>query len=262
MLHRLLGKSLVHSEQTVVDEQRFLLLETIREFALEQARTAGEEMGLRQRHWAAYLQLFRASNQHLRGPEAALWFQKLNLEQNNVRAALQWALTGGHYEEAAALFSACFWFWFRRGQWREGLAWGEAIHRHASALPLPLRAELALYLAGLAGIQGQIQAAHAYHSEGLQLAQASGIPVLIVIGLFNAGRGAFTRQEAIDLLIQAIALARQLDNHDLLANILFHYGDELRNLGRYTEAERAYTESLQLFRTAGNCDFIAYPWVG
>ena len=73
-------------------EQRFLLLETIREFALEQLRAHGEEALLRQRHYAAYLQLFRTGDSHLRGPEAATWFARLEPEQDNLRAALQWTL--------------------------------------------------------------------------------------------------------------------------------------------------------------------------
>ena len=50
-LHALIGKSLVHAETLPSGEQRFLLLETIREFALEQLRAQGEEAGLRQRHY-------------------------------------------------------------------------------------------------------------------------------------------------------------------------------------------------------------------
>ena len=47
-LHSLIGKSLVQTETTSAGEQRFLLLETIREFALEQVRMHGEEAQLRQ----------------------------------------------------------------------------------------------------------------------------------------------------------------------------------------------------------------------
>lgn len=68
-LHALIGKSLVRVETTPGGEQRFLLLETIREFALNQARAHGEEARLRERHYAAYLRLFRTGDSHLRGPD-------------------------------------------------------------------------------------------------------------------------------------------------------------------------------------------------
>ena len=93
-LHALIGKSLVRAETLPTGEQRFLLLETIREFALEQLCAHGEEARLRRRHYAAYLQLFRTGDSHLRGPEAPTWFARLEPEQDNLRAALQWALDG------------------------------------------------------------------------------------------------------------------------------------------------------------------------
>jgi len=88
-LHALISKSLVRAETLPSGEPRFLLLETIREFALEQTRSHGEEAVLRQRHYATYLQLFRTGDSHLRRAEAATWFARLIPEQDNLRAALQ-----------------------------------------------------------------------------------------------------------------------------------------------------------------------------
>jgi len=90
-LHALIGKSLVRADTLPSGEQRFLLLETIREFALEQMRAHGEEGNLRQRHYAVYLHLFRTGDSHLRRSEAATWLARLQPEQDNLRAALQWA---------------------------------------------------------------------------------------------------------------------------------------------------------------------------
>ena len=72
-LHALISKSLVRTESLPSGEQRFLLLETIREFALEQVRAQGEEARLRQRHFAAYLQLIRIGDRQMRGPDATTW---------------------------------------------------------------------------------------------------------------------------------------------------------------------------------------------
>jgi predicted ATPase len=71
LLHALIGKSLVRAETTPSGEQRFVLLETIREYAIEQLRAHGEEALLRERHYAAYLQFFRTADSHMRGAEAA-----------------------------------------------------------------------------------------------------------------------------------------------------------------------------------------------
>ena len=116
----------MRAETTPTGEQRFLLLETIREFALEQLRAHGEEALLRQRHYAAYLHLFRTGDSHLRGPEAATWLARLEPEQDNLRAALQWALDEARYADAAWLMVAVHYFWYharpfgmrRPGGWR------------------------------------------------------------------------------------------------------------------------------------------------
>jgi predicted ATPase/transcriptional regulator with XRE-family HTH domain len=116
-LHALIGKSLVYVETTLGGAGRYLLLETIREFALEQARAEGEEDLLRQRHYAATLQLFRTADSCLRGPEAAAWIARLELEQDNLRAALQWTLDEGRYADMAWLLLAVNSYWDHTGHW-------------------------------------------------------------------------------------------------------------------------------------------------
>lgn len=122
-LHALIGKSLVRVETLPSGEQRFLLLETIREFALEQVRLHGEEALLRQRHYATYLQRFRTGDRHLRGAMAAVWLERLSLEQDNLRIAMHWALAEARYADAAWLLVAVSWYCFIRGQWYEMAQW-------------------------------------------------------------------------------------------------------------------------------------------
>lgn len=122
-LHALIGKSLVRAETLPSGEQRFLLLETIREFALEQLRAHGEEMLLRQRHYTAYLQYFRTADSHLRGAEAAAWVARVEADQDNLRAALQWTLDTARYADAAWLMVAVHFCWFLRGSRYEGATW-------------------------------------------------------------------------------------------------------------------------------------------
>jgi predicted ATPase len=114
-LHVLIGKSLVRAETLPSGEQRFLLLETIREFALEQVRTQDEEVMLRQQHYITYLQLFRIGDSHLRGAEATTWMARLEPEQDNLRTALQWTLANGRYTDAAWLLMAVGFFWMLNG---------------------------------------------------------------------------------------------------------------------------------------------------
>ena len=102
----LVDKSLVRTN----GQGRFDLHELVRQYAAEQLGASGEVDLIRQRHHAAYLQLFRTGDSHLRGPEAANWFARLEAEQDNLRAALQWALDEARYEDAAWLMVAAAWY--------------------------------------------------------------------------------------------------------------------------------------------------------
>lgn len=58
-------------------------------------RSHGEEAWLRQQHYAAYLQIFRTGDSHLRGPNAAIWLVRLGAEQDNLPAAFAEAFATG-----------------------------------------------------------------------------------------------------------------------------------------------------------------------
>jgi predicted ATPase/DNA-binding XRE family transcriptional regulator len=148
-LHGLVSKSLVRAETTPGGADRYLLLETIREYALERARADGEEGLLRHRHYIAYLQLCRRGDAGLRGPEATDWMARLEPEQDNLRAALQWALHGGRYEDAAWLMLAAEEFWYQIGRWHEAVRWIAHLlpHREALSAEQHLALLINLYLA-------------------------------------------------------------------------------------------------------------------
>ena len=164
-LHALIGKSLVRVETTPDGAGRYLLLETIREFALEQARAEGEEDLLRQRHYAAYLQLFRTADAGLRGPEAAAWLARLEPEQDNLRAALQWALDGRRYADAAWLLLAVAWFWFHTGRWQESARWIAQLLPHREALDADLRLAILINLYRVSRASEEFQPVDRYTDE-------------------------------------------------------------------------------------------------
>jgi predicted ATPase len=148
-LHTLIGNNLVRSETTPDGESRFSLLETIRAFALEQLRMEGEEAQLHQVHHAVYLRLFRTGDRHLRGPDAPAWMARLQPERGNLRAALQWALDGAHYGDAASLMVAISFFWGLSGDAYEETRWLAQLlpHRHALAPDLHLACLLTFHRA-------------------------------------------------------------------------------------------------------------------
>ena len=96
------------------DEPRFTMLETVREFALEQLATSGEADVIRGRHAAWYLALAEEAEEALRGgPEHVRWLTRFEVELPNLREALGWLESAGDTEAMMRLAGALggFWFW-------------------------------------------------------------------------------------------------------------------------------------------------------
>ncbi|HEX9440006.1 MAG TPA: hypothetical protein VF909_10000, partial [Roseiflexaceae bacterium] len=127
----LLDKSLLQLEEGADGEPRFLMLETIREYALERLAQRGEAVPLRDRHLEYYLALAEAAEPHLRGAEQIVWANRLEGEHDNFRAALAWAHERGAVEGSTTagaeaglrLAGALFWFWDLRDHLSEGRRW-------------------------------------------------------------------------------------------------------------------------------------------
>src|SRR6185503_11096319 len=95
-LAALLDHSLVQQADAPDGEPRFLMLETIREYALERLAARGEVDALRDRHLAYFLALAKAAEPHLRGAEQIIWVERMEEEHDNFRSALAWV----HEQEA------------------------------------------------------------------------------------------------------------------------------------------------------------------
>jgi predicted ATPase len=128
---RLTAKSLVEAAQDG-GAMRYRLLETIREYALERlaAGTGGghgaEEA--RDRHARHFAQLARRADRELRGPEQMSWLARLDAEEDNLRAALSWALAREDTETLLRLCAGLGWYWSLRARDHESrAAFGPAV---------------------------------------------------------------------------------------------------------------------------------------
>ena len=99
-------------------DDRFLMLETIGEYAVERLRERGEEQELRRRHAAFFSQLAEQAHQQRFEAEAE-WSARLDSDHDDLRAALDW-LAEAEPDRALELAGALGWFWLSRGLMREG----------------------------------------------------------------------------------------------------------------------------------------------
>ena len=119
----LLDKSLLRSEVDPHNQSRYTMLETVREYALERLAAGWEKATICERHATYFLKLAEESASHLRTQEQLEWIDRLNLEQNNIRAALSRSLECGWGEIAFRLTSALSYYWHLRGFETEGRQW-------------------------------------------------------------------------------------------------------------------------------------------
>src|SRR5205814_1533314 len=114
-LSSLINKSLVQQREMADGEPRFLMLETIREYAVERLEERGELDGLRRAHAGYFLELAERALPLLRGPEQTAWLDCLEREHDNFRSALEWCNGTPGAEEAGLRLAAALWpFWWRR----------------------------------------------------------------------------------------------------------------------------------------------------
>ena len=116
----LLDKSLIRREG---DAPRFVMLETIHEYARERLEERGDAETTRRRHAEYFLSLAGESEPRLGGPEQVAWFERLETENDNLRAALSWAIARGEAELGLRLARALRPFWYARGHYVEGRGW-------------------------------------------------------------------------------------------------------------------------------------------
>ena len=129
-------------------DPRFGMLETIREFGLEQLAARGEDTDVARRHVAWCLDLAARAERAYWGAEQGIWHARLRREIDNVRAALRWAESRGDHETVLELAGLLGIFWQINGHAVEGARWLEGALARGAATRTSGRAR-ALFAAGL-----------------------------------------------------------------------------------------------------------------
>jgi non-specific serine/threonine protein kinase len=206
----LVDKSLLRREER--DEApRYRMLETVREYGLEQLAASNELADARRDHAAYFLALAERAAQAWEGPAPGAWLDRLEAERDNLREALAWAQEAHATELAGRLASALHWFWRSRGPVGEGRRWAEELLAGTGeAAPAP-RAALLMGAGDLAMTQGQFARAAELLEASITLAREHGEGPTLAHAL--GWRGATAVYEGqLDLgeafVVQAVDVAR------------------------------------------------------
>jgi predicted ATPase/transcriptional regulator with XRE-family HTH domain len=263
-IRSLVNKSLVHTEMLPSGEPRFLLLETLREFAREQLRVAGEEVEMRQRHYRTYLHLFRTADSHMRRADATTWLERLEVEQDNLRAALQWTLDTARYVDTAWLLKAASHFWYLNGHHYESAKWYARLLPHRPSLPVDLHLAILIGLFSAAGGLAEFPTLDQYRAEMIELIELCPSKQLQAVAWHFLA-------ESDGEVARAYALAREAnkapdlcpefgglaDHEFVLAAIQVSYASSLLHQGDVAQAALLVTDSLHRFHKQANHSFVA-----
>jgi predicted ATPase/DNA-binding CsgD family transcriptional regulator len=263
----LVEKSLLRSFESRGGEPRIGMLETIREYALEQLGACGGYDQVRLRHRAYYVGLAGHADSELVGEEQPAWLDRLEAEHGNLRAILGAALEHGEVEAGLELGGRLWRFWWMRGYLTEGRQRLDAlIAAHgagqASSEARTMVRGQALLGAGLLALwQGSYAAARTALQEGLAIGWETGDRRCTAYALAFLGRVARDQGDettARSLGEQGVALFRQVDEPWGLAVALHFLGLALVRADAGA-ARPFFEESAALFRGLGNGWDLAMP---
>ena len=258
----LVDKSLAQEADLAKGESRFVMLETIREYALEKLGASGEQALTKRAHAAYCLVLAEEEAIEQCGAEGTEWSERFAREHDNFRAGLEWLTETGDAEWGLRLGTALFRFWEIREYLAEGRdRLGKLLKLAGAAAPTKVRAR-ALFAAGvLAGEQGDYASADKLIDESqdisLQLGDKKGVAVsLNALAVFARDRGDVARAQ---ILFEAtLGLWRELGDQKAVARALSNLANVLKLQRDYDRANALHRECLSIFQGLGDRTGIAW----
>lgn len=257
LLTALVDRSLVLWEDGQTTN-RYRLLETVRAYARDRLLETGEGVAVRLRHRDYFLQLAQGASDHLYGPEQVRWLDRLEIEHDNLRAALEWCKADPDSLEAGLrLAGRLGQFWQIRGYVGEGSEHLAALLAQTGPQEAPSGARAdALTSAGiLAWQRNDLRAARDLLQEALRLRQALGDEKAAAAVLGNLATVAHTEGDmaaARNLLQQSLEANRRLQDPHGIAAALVNLGGVVLQQGDLDAAHRFSEESLSLWKQIGN----------
>ena len=258
----MVDKSLMQQVEPAKEESRFVMLDTIREYALEKLQASGEQPLTKRAHAAYCLVLAEEEATEECRAQPAQWQERFALEYDNFRAGLDWLTETGDAEWGLRLGTALFRFWEIREYLAEGRdRLGKLLKLAGAQVPTKPRAR-ALFAAGvLAGEQGDFASADTLIGESQdiahQLGDKTGVAVCQnALAVLACDRGDVAKSRA--LFEESLVLWRELGDQTAVARALSNLANVFKLQGDYDRVRSLQAECLSIFRELGDRTGIAW----
>ncbi|MBI5838379.1 MAG: protein kinase [Candidatus Eisenbacteria bacterium] len=257
---RLVDKSLVVVERSRAEDARYRFLETVRQYAQEKLGESGEGEAVRARHLECFLALAAMAEPYLRGHDQAQWLRRLELEHENLLAALDWCPHSADGAEQALRLSGSLWrFWYAHGHFRLGRRLLAGALQGTTAAS-PARAAALRGAGAMAYVQGDTQSARPVYQELLEVCRGLGDRLGVARALNGLGlvaQGADDAATAGARYEESLAAYREVGDQAGMSVALGNLGNLALQQRDFEAARGHFEEGLALCRRLDNREGMA-----
>jgi predicted ATPase len=259
----LVDKSLLQSQEpTGADEPRFVMLETLREYAREKLDASAEAERTQEAHAAYFLVLGEEGSVALTSTDEPRWLPRFETEHDNFRAALEWLTRRGRAEWGMRLGLALFRFWERGEHLAEGRRRLHELIALAGTPAWPALQARVLFAAGvLASDQGDAESGVVLHERSLELFRGLGDRWGIAVALVALGNQSVARDDhegARRFLEESLPIWGELGDDAAFARSLSNLAFAARAEGCAGEARDLYRKAAAMLERMG--DRLSHAW--
>jgi predicted ATPase/class 3 adenylate cyclase/uncharacterized protein HemY len=262
----LVSKSLLRQQTQADGEPRFVMLETVREYAMERLLESEDAARLHAVHADYYLSLAEMVETKLTSAAQSTWLDILEVEHDNLQAALRWFVENGFVEQALRMAGSLSRFWLVRSYLTEGRRQLAEVFAVTDA-----QDEVRNYMTGVADLSTIGEEVRGYIQEGMQhLSQALSLPASgtatpswflarakALNGAGNLSQRQGDYEEAKLRYLESLAIRQELHDQPGVAASFNNLASVAYRQGDYKEARALYQESLTIKRQVGDKRSIA-----
>jgi tetratricopeptide (TPR) repeat protein len=256
-LESLINKSLLYRGEGPGGEPRFIMLETIQEYARERLAGGVEEQQVRDRHLHYFAALAEEMEPGYRRHGQLLLLDQTEAELGNLRAAFDWAMVSGNFESGARLVASLEYFLHYRDHFVEGYQWIGRVLEEIQSIPRKHKMRLLLTAGRIAYINGELAESERISKRALAIAQDLGDRRREAWALNYMGAASVSRlnvegiERAVKYCEDALSIFRELEDKPGMAQSLTNLGNLARETCDYDRAREAYEECMTVCQETG-----------